>query len=99
MFERGKELAPYFEQAVHSLKGLPHVIDIRNFGLMCGVELAPVAGHPGKRAYETFLKCYEKGVLVRSAGETVALTPPLIATREHVDQIVGTLGDALKALG
>ncbi len=99
LFERSKELAPYFEQAVHSLKGLPHVIDIRNFGLMCGVELAPVAGHPGKRAYEAFLKCYEKGVLVRSAGDTVALTPPLIAKREHVDQIVGTLGDALKSMG
>ncbi len=98
LFERGKDLAPYFEEAVHSLKGLPHVIDIRNLGLMCGVELAPVAGHPGKRAYEAFLKCYEKGVLVRSAGETVALTPPLIATRQHVDQIVGTLGDALKAM-
>lgn len=98
LFERSKELAPYFEQAVHSLKGLPHVIDIRNLGLMCGVELSPAAGHPGKRAYETFLKCYEKGVLVRSAGDTIALTPPLIATREHVDQIVGTLGDALKQL-
>jgi len=99
LFERGRELAPYFEQAVHSLKGLPHVVDIRNLGLMCGIELAPVAGHPGKRAYEAFLKCYEKGVLVRSAGETVALTPPLIATREHVDQIVATLGDALKSMG
>jgi beta-alanine--pyruvate transaminase len=98
LFERGKELAPYFESAVHSLKGLPHVIDIRNFGLMCGVELAPVAGHPGKRAYDSFLKCYEKGVLVRSAGDTIALTPPLIATRQHVDQIVGTLGDALKSM-
>lgn len=98
LFERSKELAPYFEEAVHSLKGLPHVVDIRNLGLMCGIELAPVAGHPGKRAYETFLKCYEKGVLVRSAGDTIALTPPLIATREHVDQIVGTLGDALKSM-
>jgi len=97
LFERSQELAPYFEEAVHSLKGMPHVIDIRNFGLMCGVELAPTAGHPGKRAYETFLKCYDKGVLVRSAGETIALTPPLIATRKDVDQIVGTLGEALKA--
>jgi beta-alanine--pyruvate transaminase len=97
LFERSKELAPYFEEAVHSLKGLPHVIDIRNFGLMGGVELEPIAGHPTRRAYECFLKCYEKGVLVRSAGETIALTPPLIATRQHVDQIVGTLRDALKA--
>jgi beta-alanine--pyruvate transaminase len=96
LFERSKELAPYFEDAVHSLKGLPHVVDVRNLGLMGGVELSPLAGHPGKRAYDTFLKCYEKGVLVRSAGETIALTPPLIATREHVDQIVGTLAEALR---
>ncbi len=98
LFDRAKELAPYFEQAVHSLKGLPHVIDIRNLGLMCGIELEPLAGHPGKRPYDAFVKCYEKGVLVRSAGETIALTPPLIAKREHIDQIVGTLGDALKSI-
>ena len=96
LFERAAELAPYFEDAVHSLKGLPHVIDIRNMGLMCGVELSPVAGHPGKRAYDAFLRCYDKGVLVRSAGDTVALTPPLIATKAHVDQIVDTLREALK---
>ncbi len=65
---------------------------------MGGIELAPIAGHPTRRAYECFLKCYEKGVLVRSAGETIALTPPLIATRQHVDQIVGTLGEALKGM-
>ncbi len=98
LFEQGRELAPYFQEAVHSLKGLPHVIDIRNLGLMCGVELAPIEGHPGQRAYECFVGCYERGVLVRSAGETIALTPPLIATRQHVDQIVGTISDALKAM-
>jgi beta-alanine--pyruvate transaminase len=99
LFDRSAGLAPYFEQAVHSLRGLPHVIDIRNMGLMGGIELAPIAGHPGKRAYDAFLKCYEKGVLVRSAGDTIALTPPLIATKAHVDQIVGTLGEALKSIG
>ena len=65
---------------------------------MCGVELEPMAGHPGKRAYECFLECYDRGVLVRSAGETIALTPPLIANRQHVDQIVGTMGEALMAI-
>ena len=98
LFERSSELAPYFEEAVHSLKDMPHVIDVRNLGLMCGVELAPVADHPGRRAYQCFLECYDKGVLVRSAGETVALTPPLIANRQHVDQIVGTMGEALMAI-
>jgi beta-alanine--pyruvate transaminase len=99
LFDRSKELAPYFEEAVHSLKGLPHVIDVRNLGMMCGVELAPIPGHPGKRAYETFLNCYQKGVLVRAGGETIALSPPLIATKKHIDEIVGTLGDALKSMG
>ncbi len=99
LFERSRELAPYFEEAVHSLKGLPHVVDIRNFGLMCGMDLAPVPDRPGARAYERFLKCYEKGVLVRSQGETIVLTPPLIAEKKHVDEIVGTLGDVLKSMG
>ncbi len=98
LFDRSRELAPYFEEAVHSLKGLPNVIDVRNFGLMCGIELAPKPGQLGKRAYECFLKCYEKGVLVRSAAETIALTPPLIATKKHVDEIVGTLTDVLKSV-
>ena len=97
LFERAKELAPYYEQAVHSLKGLPHVIDVRNIGMMCGVELEPIPGKPGLRAYERFLKCYEKNVMVRSAGEVIALTPPLIAEKKHIDEIVGTLTDVLKA--
>jgi beta-alanine--pyruvate transaminase len=97
LFERAKDLAPYFEEAVHSLKGLPHVIDVRNLGLMCGVELAPVAGKPGARAYERFLKCYEKNVMVRAAGDVIALTPPLIAGKQHIDELVGTLADVLKS--
>jgi beta-alanine--pyruvate transaminase len=98
LFDRSRELAPYFEEAVHSLKGLPQVVDIRNFGLMCAIELSPVSGQPGARAYELFLKVYEKGVLVRSSGETIVLSPPLIATKKHVDEIVGTIGDVLKTM-
>jgi beta-alanine--pyruvate transaminase len=98
LFDRAKELAPYYEEAVHSLKGLPHVIDVRNLGLMCGVELDPIAGKPGLRAFERFLKCYEKGVLVRNAGEVIAITPPLIAEKKHIDEIVGTLADVLKSM-
>jgi beta-alanine--pyruvate transaminase len=97
LFDRARELAPYFEQAVHSLKGLPHVVDVRNIGLMCGVELAPVTGKPGARAYERFLGCYEKNVMVRAAGDVIALTPPLIAEKKHIDELVGTLADVLKA--
>lgn len=98
LFERTKDLAPYFEEAIHSLKGLPHVIDIRNMGLMGGVELKPIAGSPGKRAHSVFTKCYENGVLVRAAGDTIALTPSFIASKSHIDQIVGTIKSALKAI-
>ena len=97
LFERARELAPYFEDAVHSLKGLPHVIDVRNVGLMCGVELDPVPGKPGMRAYERFLRCFENSVLVRAAGDVIALTPPLIVDKKQIDEIVGTLADALKS--
>jgi beta-alanine--pyruvate transaminase len=98
LFERTKDLAPYFEEAIHSLKGLPHVIDIRNMGLMGGVELKPIAGSPGKRAHSVFTKCYENGVLVRAAGDTIALTPSFIASKSHIDQIVGTIKSALKLI-
>ena len=98
LFDRARELAPYYEQAVHSLKGLPHVIDVRNLGLMCGVELDPIPGKPGLRAFERFQKVYEKGVMVRAAGEVMAITPPLIAEKKHIDEIVGTLADVLKAM-
>ena len=97
LFDRARDLAPHFESALHSLSDLPHVIDIRNCGLMGGVELNPVDGKPGKRAYDIFLSCYERGVLVRSAGDTIALTPPFIATENDITHIVDTLGAALKA--
>ncbi len=96
LFERVNELAPHFEKAVHSLKGCPHVIDIRNMGFMCGIELEPVPNHPGKRAYETFKRCYEKGVLVRSAGDTIALTPPFIISEKQIDEIINCVGEALQ---
>ncbi len=98
LFERTKDLAPYFEEAIHSLRGLPHVIDIRNMGLMGGVELQPIAGSPGKRAHSVFMNCYDNGVLVRAAGDTIALTPSFIASKSHIDQIVGTIKSALKVI-
>ena len=96
LFEKSKELALHFEGALHSLKGHKHVIDIRNYGLMGGIELDPIQGSPGKRAYDIFVKCYEHGVLVRAAGDTVALTPSFIASKSHIDEIVDTIGKALK---
>ena len=98
LFERAAELAPYWEEALHSLKGLPHVIDIRNIGLVGAIELEPIAGQPTKRAFSAFLKAYEAGLLIRTTGDIIALSPPLIIEKADIDQIVGTLGDILKTL-
>ncbi|MBW8830180.1 MAG: aspartate aminotransferase family protein [Burkholderiales bacterium] len=96
LLTRGAKMASAFEEAVHSLEALPNVIDVRNIGLVGGIELAPIAGEPGKRAFSVFLDCWEKGLLVRTTGDTVALSPPLIIEGSHIDQIVGTLADAIK---
>jgi beta-alanine--pyruvate transaminase len=96
LFERARQIAPRFEQAVHGLKGAPHVIDIRNFGLMAGIELEPVPGKPGARGYPVFLKCLEKGILARVTGDTIALSPPLIVTEAQVDELTSAIGTALR---
>ena len=96
LLTRADEMGPYFEQAAHALEGARHVIDVRNLGLVAAVELAPRPGEPGKRGFEAFLACWERGVMVRSTGDTIALSPPLIVGREHVDEMFGTLADVLK---
>ena len=96
LFDRAHALAPYFEQALHSLQAAPHVIDIRNLGLIGVVELQARPGKPGTRAYDAFVECFANGVLARVAGDALAFSPPLIAERQHIDQMVGTLGEALK---
>jgi beta-alanine--pyruvate transaminase len=89
-------LAEYWQEALHSLKGLPHVVDIRNLGLVGAVELAPRDGAPGTRAYEIFVDSFNKGLLIRVTGDIIALSPPLIIEKSQIDRIVATLGDALK---
>lgn len=97
LLERGSgELESYFENAVHSLKGLPRVIDIRNIGLVGAIELEPIPGEPAKRAFQVFLDCWERGVLIRTTGDTIALSPPLIIQKSQIDQIVETLRGALQ---
>ncbi len=98
LFERAADLAGYWEDALWSLRGGHHVIDLRNLGLMAGIELEPRPGQPTARAMEAFLKCFEDGVLVRVTGDTIALSPPLIAERHHIDEIFGTIDSALKAV-
>lgn len=92
------ELARYWEDALHSLKGLPHVIDVRNLGLIGAVELEPIAGQPTKRAFSAFVKAFEAGILIRTTGDIIAMSPPLIIEKSHIDQLIGTLGEVLKTL-
>jgi len=96
LLTRAAEMQGYFAEGLHSLKGEPNVVDIRNVGLVGGVELAPLPGEPAKRAFGVFLDCYERGVMLRTTGDTVALSPPLIIERGHIDQIIDTVRGALR---
>jgi len=98
LFEKTRALAPYWENAVHALKGLPHVVDIRNLGLVGAIELESLAGQPAKRAFSAFLRAYESGLLVRTTGDIIALSPPLTITKAEVDEIFGKLAAVLKAI-
>ena len=96
LFERAAELAPYWEEAVHSLRGSPHIVDIRNLGLVAGIELESRAGKVGARAMEIHVDCFRRGVLIRVTGDIIALSPPLIIEREQIDQLITAVGDALR---
>lgn len=96
LLTRAAELAPYWEEALHSLTDCPHVIDIRNIGLIGAIELEPIAGEPTKRAFSAFLKAYEKGLLIRTTGDIIALSPPLIISKAQIDELFGKLRDVLK---
>jgi beta-alanine--pyruvate transaminase len=98
LFERAAELAPYWEDAVHSLKGLPHVIDIRNMGLVAGVELEAREGKPGARGLDALISCFNEGLLIRVTADIVALSPPLIIEKGQIDHLVETLGNVLRDL-
>ena len=98
LFDRAAELEIYWQEALHSLKGLPHVIDIRNMGLIGAVELQGIEGAPTKRAFEAFLRAYEKGILIRTTGDIIAMSPPLIISKAEIDTLIGTLADVLKTL-
>ena len=99
LFKRSQELAPYFEQAAHSLRELPNVVDIRNMGMVAAIELEPKPGKPTERAFNTYLKCFEKNVLIRSTGDIIALSPPLIISKAQIDELFGVLADALRETG
>jgi beta-alanine--pyruvate transaminase len=98
LFERAASLEAYWADAVHSLRGSPHVIDLRNIGLVAGIELESRPGAPGARGFETFLKCFELGVMVRSTGDTIALSPPLIVERAQIDHMFETVSRAIQSV-
>ncbi len=97
LFARAALLAPYFETAVHKLQDCNHVIDIRNLGLVSGIELKPRDGAPTARAMDVYEHCYKNGVIVRTTGDTIALSPPLIISEAEIDRTVDTLRTALQA--
>ncbi|MTW01678.1 aminotransferase class III-fold pyridoxal phosphate-dependent enzyme [Duganella ginsengisoli] len=96
MIERVRELAPHFENAVHGLKGEPHITDIRNYGLAAGFTIASLPGEPARRPFEIAMKCWQKGFYVRYGGDTIQLAPPFIATPAEIGSLVSALGDAIR---
>ena len=99
LLTRANDMAAYWADGVHSLKGLPHVIDLRNLGLIGAVELDPIPGKPGLRGYNTFVRAFEQGLLIRVTGDIIAMSPPLIIEKQHIDHVFGILDGVLKELG
>ncbi len=98
LLTRGAELANYWQEALHSLKDAPYVIDIRNIGLVGAIELEPIAGEPTKRAFSAFVKAFESGLLIRTTGDIIALSPPLIVEKPHIDEIIEQLRKILNEI-
>jgi beta-alanine--pyruvate transaminase len=98
LWTRAASIAPAWEQALHGLKGLPHVVDVRNLGLIGGIELAPRDGAPGARGYEVFTHAWRAGALIRVTGDTIALSPPLIIEQSHIDQLMAVISKAITAV-
>ncbi len=98
LLTRALELEKYWEDAVHSLRGLPHVIDLRNCGLIAGIELESIPGKIGARAFSAFTRCYERGILIRVSGDVIAMSPPLIIEKSHIDELFTTLRSVLQTI-
>ncbi len=98
LLTRASALAGYFEDAVHSLRDLPLVVDVRNLGFIGGIELAPIAGEPAKRGFAAYVRAFEMGLLARTTGDTFALAPSLIAEKKHIDIMVDTLRRVITAI-
>jgi beta-alanine--pyruvate transaminase len=95
---RAKAIAGYWADAIHALKDAKHVIDLRNIGLIGAIEMAPRPGQPGARAFEAFLECFQRGLLLRVTGDTIALSPPLIVEKPEIDRMAETVRAVLAAI-
>lgn len=98
LFTRARELESHWQQRAHELASAPNVIDVRNLGLIAGIELSPREGKPGQRAFEVFRHCFDQGLLIRVTGDIIALSPPLIVSEEQIDRIYSMLGEGLHAV-
>lgn len=98
LFTRGADLGDYWADAMHGLRGAPYVKDIRTMGLIAAIELDPIEGAPTKRAFNAFLKAYDKGLLIRTTGDIIALSPPLIIEKSHIDMAVETVRRVLEEI-
>jgi len=98
LLERAASLEKYWEDAIHSVKGVRNVIDVRNLGLMGAIELSPREGMPGSRGYTALVKCFEAGVLTRYTADTLAFSPPLIVEKAQIDRIFETVRKVLQTL-
>jgi beta-alanine--pyruvate transaminase len=96
LFQRSINLENYWADAMHSLKGLPNVQDIRTIGLVGGVQLATHNDGAGKRGFSVFEQCFADDILVRSSGDTIALSPPLIVEKAQIDILVDKLANAIR---
>lgn len=97
LFERARDMEDFFADALHSLKGEPNVIDVRNFGLIGAVELQPMEGQPTARAMGIFRDCFDRGVIIRTTGDTLAFSPPLIISEKEIETVVETVRTSLRA--
>jgi beta-alanine--pyruvate transaminase len=98
LFSRAEAMSPHFEKAAHALRDAPHVIDIRSMGLVAGIELAARDGQPGARGYETFVRCFENGTLVRVTGDIIALSPPLIISAQQIEDLFSAVRNTLETI-
>ena len=99
LFQKAIDLEPYWQEALFSLRDLPNVIDIRTVGLVAGIQFAAHADGVGKRGYEMFRECFEKGLLVRASGDTIALSPALIVEKPQIDTMIAQLADGIRQAG